>query len=88
MTDESNNAPVDLADVIKLVFQVERQKTILGQAMAQMTASNDSLSTTFDWMDDRARADFIQFLMNELHASYESIVLLAQEIVNLQSPSA
>jgi len=87
MTEYGADPPVDLADLIKYLFHVERQKTVLGQAISQMTRVNNSATASLDWMNEGARNDFVKFFMTELHTCYETILILANEITNLKGAS-
>jgi hypothetical protein len=87
MTMNGDSSSLNVAELVKLGFRIEREGTFLGRSLNQVTSENDSVSTTFDWMNDAERTDFIRFVMAELRMAYECIVVLASEVVKLQGPT-
>jgi hypothetical protein len=76
--------PIAVVDLVRLLFRVERQTTTLGRSLQALSDVGDTIQVDFPFNDEEARGDFAQFLMSEMHAAYETIVLLALEIDRLK----
>jgi hypothetical protein len=80
---DDNGVAISTEDLVRLMFRAERQTTTLGRALQQLIDADDTIEVEFPFQDDIARGDFVQFVMSELHSSYETIVLLAMKIDRL-----
>jgi hypothetical protein len=79
--------PIPVEALVRLLFRTERETTTLGRALQQLTDSQDTIEVNFPFDDDMERGDFVQFLMSELHATYETLILLSMEVDRLKSSS-
>ena len=77
--------PIPVEALVRLLFRTERETTTLGRALQQLTDSQDTIEVNFPFDDDVERGDFVQFLMSELHATYETLILLSMEVDRLKA---
>ena len=88
MTMNGDSSSLNVAELVKLGFRIEREATFIGRSLNRAASENTSVSITFDWMNDAERTDFVRFVVAELRMAYESVVVLANEVVRIQGPSS